>query len=188
MRSTVGILAVCGAEDLKNCQPGSDVDLAKEVASTFIARGWTIALAESCTGGLVCATLTELTGSSDWFERGYITYSNLAKTECLGVPAETIESFGAVSEQVAKAMAEGARRHANVNVGISITGVAGPAGGSPKKPVGTVCFGWAIKATVADSIADITTTKTMYFSGDRQAVREQACHYALSQLLQLISM
>lgn len=165
---------------------GSKADLAKELAITLVDRGWTIALAESCTGGLVCTTLTELSGSSDWFERGYITYSNQSKTECLGVTAEIIDSFGAVSEPVAKAMAEGAQRNASVNIGISITGIAGPAGGSLEKPVGTVCFGWAVKERISNGVINITT-KTMHFDGDRQAVREQACHYALSQLLQLIS-
>ena len=157
------------------------VDLVKELASLLISRGWTIAIAESCTGGMVCAALTNLAGSSDWFERGYITYSNLAKTECLGVPPEMIESFGAVSEQVAQAMAEGAQRNASAHIGISITGVAGPTGGSPDKPVGTVCFGWALKGM--DGTAGPTTTKTMHFTGDRQTIREQSCFYVLSQLV-----
>ncbi|MFZ4063126.1 MAG: CinA family protein [Polynucleobacter sp.] len=163
----------------------SSEDLAKDLASILISRGWTIALAESCTGGLVCATLTDLAGSSDWFERGYITYSNVAKTECLGVPVEMIESFGAVSKQVAKAMAEGVQAHAGVNIGVSITGIAGPTGGSPEKPVGTVCFGWAIN----DQINTISsaTTKTMHFVGDRQAVREQSCCYVLSELIALLN-
>ena len=161
----------------------STLDIAKEVAKLLIARGWTLALAESCTGGLVCAALTDLPGSSDWFERGYITYSNQAKTECLGVPAETIESFGAVSEQVAKAMSEGAQKNAGVNVAVSITGIAGPAGGSIEKPVGTVCFGWTIQQ---ENLVGITICKTMQFSGDRQAVREQARDYALSELIELL--
>ena len=161
----------------------STLDISKEVAKLLIARGWTLALAESCTGGLVCAALTDLPGSSDWFERGYITYSNQAKTECLGVPAETIESFGAVSEQVAKAMSEGAQKNAGVNVAVSITGIAGPAGGSIEKPVGTVCFGWTI---TKENLVAITICKTMQFSGDRQAVREQARDYALSKLIELL--
>ena len=123
-------------------------DIAKSLAHVLLERGWKIALAESCTGGLVGATLTDLAGSSAWFERGYITYSNTAKSQCLDVPMEMIESFGAVSEQVARAMAEGARRNANVNIAISITGIAGPTGGSPEKPVGTVCFGWAINKNI----------------------------------------
>ena len=158
--------------------------LALSLASVLIEHGWKIALAESCTGGLVCATLTDLAGSSDWFERGYITYSNEAKTECLDVPVETIASFGAVSEQVAAAMADGARRKANVNVAVSITGIAGPTGGSQEKPVGTVCFGWSIKKNVGDDVKTITITKQ--FSGDRQTVREQARDFALSKLLGLL--
>jgi len=161
----------------------STLNISKEVAKLLIARGWTLALAESCTGGLVCAALTDLAGSSDWFERGYITYSNQAKTECLDVAAETIESFGAVSEQVAKAMSEGAQKNAGVNVSVSITGIAGPAGGSIEKPVGTVCFGWTIQK---ENLAAITICKTMQFSGDRQAVREQARDYALSELIKLL--
>jgi len=158
---------------------------ARALASILIERGWRIALAESCTGGLVCATLTDLAGSSDWFERGYVTYSNAAKTECLGVPAETIASHGAVSEPVAIGMAEGARLNANVNVAISITGIAGPMGGSPNKPVGTVCFAWAIKKNIASEEVD-TTSITQQFLGDRQTVREQARDYALSKLIELL--
>jgi len=159
-------------------------ELARALALILIEHNWKIALAESCTGGLVSTTLTDLAGSSDWFERGYITYSNEAKSECLDVPIEIIEAFGAVSEQVAKAMADGARRKADVNVAISITGIAGPTGGSVEKPVGTVCFGWSIKQNVGDDIKTITITKQ--FSGDRQAVRVQACDYALSKLLELL--
>ena len=137
-----------------------------------------MSLAESCTGGLVCAALTELAGSSEWFERGYITYSNQAKTDCLGVPAGLIEAHGAVSEQVAKAMAEGARMNSGSNAAISITGVAGPSGGSPEKPVGTVCFGWATE--------NQTLTKTKHFDGDRQMVRQQATEFALTELIALL--
>jgi nicotinamide-nucleotide amidase len=160
-------------------------ELARAVALALIGRGWTIALAESCTGGLVCATLTDLAGSSDCLERGYITYSNAAKSECLDVPMETLESFGAVSEPVAKAMAEGALSNANVNAAISITGIAGPTGGSPEKPVGTVCFGWAIKENVEHDVMN-TVTLTKHFNGDRQVVREQARDFALSQFLELL--
>ena len=142
-----------------------------------------MAVAESCTGGLVCATLTELSGSSEWFERGYITYSNQAKTECLGVPAELITSYGAVSEPVASAMAQGAR-NAGANIGVSITGVAGPTGGTAEKPVGTVCFGWTIPN---DAGENITASQTKLFSGDRQAIRQQATEYALAGLLQLLN-
>jgi nicotinamide-nucleotide amidase len=154
------------------------IDLTKTLAQILLSRNWTVSLAESCTGGLVCATLTELAGSSEWFERGYITYSNEAKTECLDVSAELIESHGAVSEQVAKAMADGARINSGSDVAISITGIAGPAGGSAEKPVGTVCFGWATE--------NQTLTKTMCFDGDRQMVRQQATEFALTELIALL--
>ena len=153
------------------------------LASMLIAKNWKIALAESCTGGLVCATLTELAGSSEWFERGYITYSNQAKIDCLGVPPELLESFGAVSEPVAQAMAQGAKQASAANVAISITGIAGPSGGSAEKPVGTVCFGWAIEI---NSSENRVLSKTMYFDGDRDAIREQAKDYALAQLIALL--
>ncbi len=153
------------------------------LATILNAKQWRLALAESCTGGLICATLTELAGSSDWFERGYITYSNEAKTECLGVPAELIKDHGAVSEAVASAMAAGAQDQAGVNVSISITGVAGPSGGSVDKPVGTVCFGWAIQN---DSTELRVLTKTMLFDGNRHSIRQQACEYALTELVKLL--
>ncbi len=162
----------------------SSIDHAKTLAQLLLARGWKLALAESCTGGLVCATLTELPGSSEWFERGYITYSNQAKTECLGVPAGLIESRGAVSEAVAKAMAQGAQRNAGANIGVSITGIAGSAGGTTEKPVGTVCFGWTIPNAAGEPV---TTCETKLFSGDRQAIRQQATEHALVGLLQLLN-
>ena len=159
------------------------MDHAKTLAQLLLARGWKLALAESCTGGLVCATLTELSGSSEWFERGYITYSNQAKTECLGVPAELIASYGAVSEPVARSMAQGAQRNAGANIGVSITGISGPTGGTAEKPVGTVCFGWAIQNAAGENV---TTCQTKLLSGDRQAIRQQAAEYALAGLLQLL--
>jgi nicotinamide-nucleotide amidase len=162
----------------------SSIDHAKTLAQLLLARGWKLALAESCTGGLVCATLTELSGSSEWFERGYITYSNQAKTECLGVPGELIESHGAVSEPVAKAMAQGAQRNAGANIGVSITGIAGPSGGTAEKPVGTVCFGWTIQNAAGENV---TTCQTKLFSGDRQVIRQKATEYALAGLLQLLN-
>ena len=162
----------------------SSIDHAQILAQLLLARGWKVALAESCTGGLVSATLTELSGSSEWFERGYITYSNQAKTECLGVPVELIESHGAVSEPVAKAMAQGAQRNADSNIGVSITGIAGPTGGTAEKPVGTVCFGWTIPNTSGEHV---TTCQTKLFIGDRQAIRQQATEYALTGLLTLLN-
>ena len=127
----------------ENLTVNSVAQLAQLLGSQLSQHSWSVALAESCTGGLVCASLTEIAGSSAWFERGYITYSNQAKSECLGVSAELIGSFGAVSEEVAKAMAEGALKNSASNLAIAITGIAGPTGGSPEKPVGTVCFAWA---------------------------------------------
>ena len=160
------------------------IDHAKILAPLLLARGWKIALAESCTGGMVCATLTELSGSSEWFERGYITYSNQAKTECLGVPDALIQAHGAVSEPVAKAMAQGAQRNAGVNVGVSITGIAGPTGGTTEKPVGTVCFGWAIPNAAGEHV---TTCQTKLFGGDRESIRQQATEHALVGLLELLN-
>ena len=162
----------------------SSIDYAKTLAQLLLTKGWKIALAESCTGGLVCATLTELPGSSEWFERGYITYSNQAKTECLGVPEELLQSYGAVSEPVAKAMAQGAQFNAGVDLGVSITGIAGPTGGSAEKPVGTVCFGWAIRNATGETI---TACQTKLFIGDRHSIRQQATEHALAGLLQLLN-
>jgi len=162
----------------------NSIDYAKKLAQLLLTKGWKLALAESCTGGLVCATLTELPGSSDWFERGYITYSNQAKTECLGVSEELLHTYGAVSEPVAKAMAQGAQINAGVNLAVSITGIAGPSGGSQDKPVGTVCFGWAIRYTAGENI---TTCQTKLFIGDRQSIRQQATEHALAGLLQLLN-
>jgi nicotinamide-nucleotide amidase len=162
----------------------NSIDYAKTLAQLLLTKGWKLALAESCTGGLVCATLTELPGSSDWFERGYITYSNQAKTECLGVPEELLQTDGAVSESVAKAMAQGAQINAGVDLAVSITGIAGPSGGSEVKPVGTVCFGWAIRNVAGENI---TTCQTKLFSGDRQSIRQQATEHALAGLLQLLN-
>ncbi|WP_353432544.1 CinA family protein [Polynucleobacter sp. MWH-UH23A] len=159
------------------------VDIVSTLAEILKSKNWKMAAAESCTGGLVCASLTEIAGSSDWFERGYITYSNEAKSECLDVSSQLIEAFGAVSEEVAKAMAEGAQVKAGVNAALSITGIAGPSGGSQTKPVGMVCFGWAIRSNSGDNRI---ITKTMHFDGDRQLVRQQACDYALSELAKLL--
>ncbi len=162
----------------------NSIDYAKILAPLLLAQGWKLALAESCTGGLVCATLTELPGSSDWFERGYITYSNQAKTECLGVSEELLRTFGAVSEPVAKAMAQGAQINAGVDLAVSITGIAGPSGGSEDKPVGTVCFGWAIRNATGENL---TTCQTKLFIGNRHSIRQQATEHALAGLLQLLN-
>ncbi len=159
-------------------------ELTGAVATAFSQRGWTLAVAESCTGGLLAASLTDLAGSSQWFERGFVTYSNAAKTACLQVSPSLIESEGAVSEAVARDMVSGAQISSGVTAAISITGIAGPSGGTPEKPVGTVCFGWAMKKSDANN--HITTT-TAYFLGNRQSIRQQAVVFALRGLLQTIA-
>ena len=159
-------------------------ELSSAVATAFSQRGWTLAVAESCTGGLLAASLTNLAGSSQWFERGYVTYSNAAKVSCLDVSPLLIEAEGAVSEAVARAMVLGAQLSSGVTAAISITGIAGPGGGTAEKPVGTVCFGWALER--ADASNQITTT-TVHFLGDRQSVRQQAVLFALRGLLQAIA-
>jgi len=131
------------------------------------ARGCKLATAESCTGGLIAAALTSVGGSSDVVERGFVTYSNEAKTELLGVPAALIAAHGAVSGQVAAAMAAGALAHAHADIAVSVTGVAGPGGGTAAKPVGLVWFGLAIRGAPAGSVAH-------HFQGDRTAVRAAA--------------
>lgn len=151
-------------------------DLVLALARELKSRGLMMAIAESCTGGLMAGACTDLSGSSDWFERGFVTYSNAAKTELLGVPAELIEQHGAVSEPVARAMAVGALVHAPVQWTVAVTGVAGPTGGSADKPVGTVWFGWA---TPAGSF-----TEHQRFDGDRAAVRAATVRHALAGLLQ----
>ena len=151
-------------------------ELVMALARELKRRGLMMATAESCTGGLIAGACTDVSGSSDWFERGFVTYSNAAKTELLGVPAELIEAHGAVSEPVARAMAAGALFHAPVQLTVAVTGVAGPTGGSADKPVGTVWFGWA---TPAGSF-----TEHQRFDGDRAAVRAATVRHALAGLLQ----
>lgn len=149
------------------------------LAERLLAKQWLLATAESCTGGLIAAACTELAGSSAWFERGFVTYSNEAKTELLGVPAALIAEHGAVSEAVARAMAEGALQQAGVNLTVAVTGIAGPTGGSSEKPVGTVWLAWAAKGRS-------TQARCQIFSGDRAAVRAQTCQVALEGLLAML--
>ena len=151
--------------------------LAAEVGTLLLANGQKLATAESCTGGWVAQCLTAIAGSSAWFERGFVTYSNEAKREMLGVELATLDAHGAVSEATAAAMAAGALRHSRADWALSITGIAGPDGGSPGKPVGTVCFGWA------GSEADVEVY-TCHFAGDREAIRLQSVDFALKGILQ----
>lgn len=152
--------------------------LVADLAYFLQKRSWQLAVAESCTGGLIAAACTELAGSSLWFERGFVSYSNAAKIELLGVDAALIEHHGAVSEEVARAMVQGAISRSCAQVALAVTGVAGPSGGSADKPVGTVWFGWATPAGV---VSDLRR-----FEGDRRHVREAAVQHALQQLLALI--
>jgi len=149
-----------------------------ELAEILQKKGWRMASAESCTGGLIAGACTDLSGSSSWFERGFVTYSNAAKTEMLGVDAALIEAHGAVSEPVARAMAIGALRHSHAQVSVAVTGVAGPTGGSLDKPVGTVWFGWCV--------AETSTSEMHRFAGDRAAVRLQTVQLALTRLVELL--
>jgi len=149
--------------------------LAQSVLDACRERGWHVATVESCTGGLVAGALTALAGSSDVVERGFVTYSNAAKSELLGVPPETIAAHGAVSSETTAAMAQGAVARAPVDLAISVTGLAGPGGGSAAKPVGLVIFGLARRNGPS-------RTERRVFDGDRSAVRQAAVHTALSLL------
>jgi nicotinamide-nucleotide amidase len=153
--------------------------LIKEIAHQLKNAHQQLVTAESCTGGLIAACLTEIPGSSAWFERGFVTYSNLAKQEMLAVPEELLAQFGAVSEEVALAMATGALHHSAGHIAVSVTGIAGPDGGSIEKPVGTVCFGWATRDSKRQTLRK-------QFSGTRQEVRLAACKQALQGVLSLI--
>lgn len=150
------------------------------LASLLLARGQRLATAESCTGGLIAASCTELAGSSAWFERGFVTYSNEAKTELLGVPATLIAEHGAVSEEVARAMASGALKHSRADIAVAVTGVAGPSGGSEAKPVGTVWLAWAERSGEGRSGASVVHAEKMWFPGDRGAVRGATVAHALA--------
>ena len=149
--------------------------LVVQLADLLLQKRWYLATAESCTGGLIAAACTDLAGSSAWFERGFVTYSNAAKIELLQVDAGLISRHGAVSEEVARAMAQGALNRSRAQVAVSVTGVAGPAGGNAAKPVGTVWFGFATSTGVV--------TETQLFSGDRAAVRQATVQYALQRLI-----
>ena len=157
-------------------------DLAALVGSKLKQAHWTISTAESCTGGLVAAALTETSGSSLYFDRGFITYSNLAKQQMLDVPETMLHRYGAVSEEVARAMAQGALRHSAAHLSLAITGIAGPGGGTAEKPVGTVCFGWALTQPHSPAVME----QTQWFAGNRKAVREAAAAYALRGVLKLL--
>jgi len=155
--------------------------LAADLGAALRARGWRLATAESCTGGLVSAAVTSVAGSSDWFDRGFVSYSNAAKTALLGVPVALIDRVGAVSAEVAQAMAQGAALRAGVDVAVAVTGIAGPGGGTAQKPVGTVWFGLAWQ----DGTAQRTQTRLVRFDGDRARVRFAAAALALRWVQQV---
>jgi nicotinamide-nucleotide amidase len=150
--------------------------LAQRLGRVLAGRRWTAATAESCTGGLIAGAITDVAGSSAWFDRGFVTYSNDAKREMLGVRAETLAAHGAVSEATAREMATGALARSAADISVAVTGIAGPAGGSPGKPVGLVCFAWARRGGPVDAL-------TVHFTGDRAAVRAAALAAALDGLI-----
>jgi nicotinamide-nucleotide amidase len=151
------------------------VTTVERLAELLREREWKLATAESCTGGMISAACTDLAGSSDWFERGFVTYSNEAKNEMLGVEASLIGAQGAVSEVVARAMAFGAVRNSKAQVSVAVTGIAGPAGGSPQKPVGTVWFAFMVDG--------LLSSEMRRFDGDRAEVRRATVQYALDGLI-----
>lgn len=153
--------------------------LTRQLAAHLRQSEYRVCTAESCTGGLIAKTLTDLAGSSDWFDRGFVTYSNQAKMDMLGVRASTLEKHGAVSTEVAQEMAAGAITHSEAQVAVAVTGIAGPGGGSRDKPVGMVCFAFAIQGEVIPEI--------QFFDGDRAEVRGASLVFALKRLIALLS-
>jgi len=149
------------------------------VGARLKASGLRLATAESCTGGWVAQAVTSVSGSSDWFDRGFVTYSNEAKREMLGVRAETLQRSGAVSEETAREMASGALAASRAQIAVAVTGVAGPTGGTPQKPVGMVCFAWARSGGGVESA-------TRHFPGDREQVRRESVIWALAGVLERI--
>ena len=150
--------------------------LSRLVGDHLAARSWRLATAESCTGGWVAEVVTATAGSSGWFDCGFITYSNDAKCALLGVSSLTLARHGAVSEATTAAMAKGTLERSEADVALSISGIAGPGGGSPRRPVGTVCFGWA-------RIGEAPQTATCRFEGDRESIRRQAVVFSLEELV-----
>ncbi len=149
--------------------------LTSQLGQQLIQRSWQLVTAESCTGGGIAQQITEVPGSSAWYERGFVTYSNISKHEMLGVSPLTLEKYGAVSSQTAKEMVEGALAHSHADLGVAVTGVAGPGGGTLNKPVGTVYIAWQVKSQSSDC-------GVFHFSGDRSAIRQQTVYQALQIL------
>ncbi len=155
-------------------------EAATQLGLALRAHGLMLAMAESCTGGMVAEAITSIPGSSSWFDRCFVTYSNAAKVDMLGVYSQTLEQFGAVSEQTAAEMATGALKNSAAQIAGSITGIAGPDGGSPEKPVGTVCFAWT-----GNNLP--VSTSTQHFDGDRNSIRQQAAIFMMASLIERIN-
>ena len=156
--------------------------LVEQLARLLIQNNKKLTVAESCTGGWVAKVLTDLAGSSDWFERGFVTYSNQAKNEMLGVAESTLENKGAVSQETVAEMALGALKNSHADFSMSISGIAGPGGGSVEKPLGLVWFSWAVKE---NNTFNILASEKQVFAGDRESVRRQAVEYVLTRLIKL---
>ncbi len=149
--------------------------LAAKIGDRLLSRSEMLVTAESCTGGWVSMLVTSISGSSAWFDRGFVSYSNEAKQEMLAIDKQVIEIHGAVSEETARNMVQGAVENSHAQTGLSVTGIAGPSGGSTEKPVGTVCFGWQVNG--------LCETETCHFSGDREEIREQSVRHVLTEML-----
>ncbi len=154
--------------------------LAKQLGDALLARGMTLATAESCTGGGVAQAVTDIAGSSAWFERGFVTYANVAKIEMLGVRHSTLDTYGAVSEMTVREMVVGALQHSGAHLALAVTGIAGPGGGSASKPVGTVWFAWATREGNVQA-------RLHQLSGDRSQIRAQAVQISLQGALEMLN-
>ncbi|MDH5601959.1 MAG: nicotinamide-nucleotide amidase [Gammaproteobacteria bacterium] len=159
--------------------------IVEQLAELLLKQQEKIAVAESCTGGWIAKVLTDLSGSSEWFDRGFVTYSNKAKHEMLGVADSTLQHYGAVSQQTVQEMALGVLNNSDADYSLSISGIAGPGGGTKEKPVGLVWFAWAVNENNANKILN---AKEKIFAGDRNAVREQAVFFALNELVEFIKL
>ena len=158
--------------------------LVEQIAEVLLRRGQLLACAESCTGGLICKTLTDVPGSSAWFERGFVTYSNLSKVQLLGVSQTVVALHGAVSDKTVRAMGEGLIRHTPADWGIVVSGIAGPGGGTKDKPVGTVWIGWSHRVPGRGGLAEVPVdVEHFFFDGDREQIRRKAQRAALAGLL-----
>jgi len=164
---------------LLSCYSQAMIKLISQIAHLLTQKAWTLSTCESCTGGLIAKTLTDIPGSSAWFNGGLVTYTNASKTRLAEVPEALIETFGVVSEPVAMAMAAGCTVALDSHIAVSVTGIAGPAGGTPEKPVGTVCFGWALPGK--------QISRTQLFNGDREQVRTQSLVFALHHLKDVLT-